>query len=186
MKRILSNAVWFSIGFALVVAALFGVMTSLQTSNPQNPSAVRVVPTPLFNLNDLNASEATQYNIHGLLTVGSSNGSISINALPGEIIHVQFNVSYVAYDGHDPFVIVAFHPIVGQEIVGSLDISSIESYSPSSLNVTSGHSVKVDLSAQIPADIGQTTFKLLPNGMATTPNAGISVLYENDVTVNVQ
>jgi len=158
---------------------------TLPNQSNKTQATYSVHSTPLLNLNYLNASIARQYEIHGLLVVGSALSSgQSLTAVRGQTIQVTIKLTWISYDSTISSVAVTFRPQAGQYVVGSIDVSSRETFTPSSVNVSAAQPVIVILSFQVPTNVNPITFRLLPSGVSTSPS--VAVLIENDVVVTVQ
>ena len=205
-KRISITAIYFTVGLILLVVSIYGMAglsiistNGLPIVQPSNSGAhinkttqsstttsLSMSAIPFFDLNYLNTSEAVQYNIHGLLKIGSAfkNQSL-VSVSPGQDIRLYIEINYTAFDSKTPSVQVSFNPVAGEESSGTLDISGLESFSPNSLNVASNHPVIISFLLSIPSNASPTTFRLLSGGATTSPTSGIAVLFENDIQVNV-
>lgn len=168
-----------------VVAA--EVQQSFASSEPTTiQTATSTKTISMINLNFLNASEAKQYNIHGLVTIGSSSPTgINVSAIAGQTVQVSIDVSFVAFDSSVTSVTVSYDAAAGQVNVGSLDVSSFETFYPSTITVNSGQTVTTTLYVHIPLGIGPVTFRPQPQ-LNVSPNHGVAILFKNDVNVSVE
>lgn len=168
---------------ALLGVSIIGIVAYASQVGLQTQAADSLRAVPLLSLNQLNASTAKLYGIHGVLDVGSaSKGGQSITATPGELISLTLKLSYTSFDSTFSWASASFQPAPGQTVAGGLDVSAYESYSPSTSTVYSNQPVFVTLTFQVPSNANPQTFRLLPSGLTVSP-AGIAVVMENDVEV---
>ena len=165
---------------ALLVVSVLGAVSFYQQSNVTTSEHATTRAIPLLNLNYLNASQAKEYGILGLLNVSSSSSGSSFDGSPGQTLQFPLTLSLTQFDSSMQSVIVSFKPTSGQEVVGAVDVSAQLSYSNSSVIVYSGRPVTVTMYFHVPINAVSSDFKLVPAGLLLTPPSGIALLIDTN------
>lgn len=182
------SVVYYFIGFSLFA---FGIMVcALEVLHLGQSQAANVEPSgPIGSISPrellYDPSLAQQYGVNGLVIINlSSTADANLTAEPGQTLTVPLNVSFISYTPLYPSVSVAFNPVAGQEMLGNFDISSLESYSVSSSNLSTSPML-TNLLIHIPAVVQVSSFQVSPMGIEVEPSNGILVYVEAKIMVNI-
>lgn len=147
---------------------------------------VRTVAYPALSAQDLltNPSLAKEYNVKGMLIVSAQSENANLTATPGQLVTATFSLRFISYDPTLQSILVSFAPRAGEEVAGSIDVSSLESVSPAAVTV-GAQGVMIHLTFRAPNVDSGSYFSLVPDGLTTSPYMGIVVYYGSGVGVVV-
>lgn len=152
-------------------------------SSPGSTSTPKAVP--FLDLVHLNASMASQYGIPGLLTVTSPYSGSTLAGEPGQVVQFPVVLRLTSFDSKLDSVVVSLKTVPGEVSVGSSDISGLESYSVSSVQVHAGKATTIMMSFRIPGGVASLTggsISLIPAGIDVTPS-NVAVVINTNVLV---
>lgn len=140
---------------------------------------------PVLNLWQVlaNPDMAQEYHVAGILVVGPGGG-LNFTAKLGQTVTIPLSLSYYSFNSSVAKVGVSFKPSPGEESLGSFDISSLESFSPSNL-VVGNQTVVVTLSFHLPASVPAESLRVVPEGISVSPALGVYIIDQTNIWVNI-
>ena len=172
--------------FMGTLGLILGMIAISYANTPQTNTVNHI--TGFLTARDLirDPSLAIRYNVTGLLIIKPEEGEapVIVDVKLGQTVAIPLVLTFISYKTNVPTITVYFTPKPGQLYQGDLDISSLESYSVSEM-IVGAQAVGVTLIVRAPNTLDQSTFPIAPVGVNTSPNVGIFVYLDTNITVDV-
>lgn len=182
-----TRAFYLAIGAILLAGSIVVISAGFAQSPRSEVQSLKVVTVPLLSAPQLLANKtlALQYGVTGVLWITDvQSGQLNLQAKPGQTLEIPISLRFVSFSADFPSAFVSFSPSTGQLSQGTVDISSMESYSVQSITV-GNQPVVVTLRIQFPTSLAQGSFPIVPTGIDVSPSTGVFVYYDTYMIVSV-